>query len=99
VPKERAAAVKAHVGRRISQVRRALGVPQEQLAAKLDVTTQWFSRVENGHENLTIETLVRVANALGVRAVELFQEDEAAEGLPNRVPRRDAKRRKRATRL
>jgi UDP-N-acetylglucosamine 1-carboxyvinyltransferase len=76
MPRERPAAVKAHVGSRIAVIRRAKGVSQEALAAKLDVTTQWFSRVENGHENLTIETLVRVANAVGVCVVELFTEGD-----------------------
>jgi transcriptional regulator with XRE-family HTH domain len=95
VPKERPANVKAHVGSRISEVRRRKEVPQEQLAARLDVSTQWLSRLENGHENATIETLVRVANALGVRVLNLFEDGEADADLPARVPRRDAKRRRR----
>jgi transcriptional regulator with XRE-family HTH domain len=88
VPRERPAAVKAHVGSRIAEIRRAKGISQEALATKLDVTTQWFSRVENGHENLTIETLVRVANAIGVRVVELFQEGDSNADLAERTERK-----------
>lgn len=77
------------MGSRIAEIRKAKGVTQEALAAKLDVTTQWFSRVENGHENLTIETLCRVANAIGVRVVELFGDGAADEaGRPPKRPRR-----------
>ena len=76
MPRERPAKVKAHVGSRIAAIRKRDGVSQEQLAARLDVSTQWLSRLENGHENATIETLVRVANTLGVAVVALFQEAE-----------------------
>lgn len=90
MPRERAAAVKALVGSRIAEVRRTKGVSQEQLAAKLDVSTQWLSRLENGHENATIETLVRVANAVGVRVAELFDEGEPAP--PSKPVARKARR-------
>jgi transcriptional regulator with XRE-family HTH domain len=77
VPRERPAAVKAHAGSRLAEIRKAQGVSQDRLAERLDVSTQWLSRLENGHENATIETLVRVANAIGVRVVELFQDGDA----------------------
>lgn len=71
-------------------------MPQEQLAAKLDVTTQWFSRVENGHENLTLLTIEKIAKALGVQATEFFVEG-TEEDLPARVaPKKKATRRKRS---
>jgi transcriptional regulator with XRE-family HTH domain len=95
VPKERAASIKAHVGRRVSETRRRQNVQQDKLAERLDVTTQWLSRAENGHENLTIETLTRLANALGIRVVELFQDGGNDPDLPNRVPRSDTRRRRR----
>jgi DNA-binding XRE family transcriptional regulator len=92
VAKLRAAQVKTHVGARISELRRRQGSSQEQLADRLDVTTQWLSRVENGHENLTIETLTRIANALSVQVVELFSDADPGPKLPARVPRRDGKK-------
>jgi transcriptional regulator with XRE-family HTH domain len=98
VAKLRAAQVRIHVGARISELRRKQGTSQEQLADRLDVTTQWLSRVENGHENLTLETLTRIANALSVQIVELFGDADSDPSLPARVPRRDSKKRQRSKR-
>jgi transcriptional regulator with XRE-family HTH domain len=72
------------VGSRISEIRRKKSLPQEQLATKLDVTTQWLSRVENGHENVTLETIDRIAKALNVNATEFFVEGTDGD-LPARV--------------
>ena len=56
--------LKKDVGAQIVTIRRDQGVTQEALAEKLGVSTQWLSRVENGHENVTVETMVKVAKAL-----------------------------------
>lgn len=61
------------VGRRIAEVRRASGMTQQELAGELDVATQWVSRVEQGAENLTLVSLARLANGLGVGLVDLLQ--------------------------
>lgn len=45
---------------------------QENFAEKLEVSLRYLQFVEAGNENLTIETLVKLANALKVPFPELF---------------------------
>jgi transcriptional regulator with XRE-family HTH domain len=40
---------------------------QDELAAQLDVAAGWISMIENGKRNPTLETILRLANALDVR--------------------------------
>lgn len=61
------------IGRRIVELRRKKGLTQAELAERLRVSVQWMSRVEVG-ENLTVYTLAKIAKALGMRAINLFEE-------------------------
>lgn len=62
-----------NVGRRVAEVRKSLGLTQQDLAGELQVSTQWVSRVELGQENLTLVSLTRLANGLGVGPSDLLQ--------------------------
>jgi transcriptional regulator with XRE-family HTH domain len=63
------------IGRRIAQLRRASGLTQEELAERLRVSIERVSRIER-EGNLTVHTIVTVANALGVDAVDLWKEPD-----------------------
>ena len=56
------------VGANIRKYRKARGYTQEQLAIYADVGSYYLSRLELGKENPTVETLQKIANALGVAA-------------------------------
>ena len=71
VARENAEKVIAAVGRRIAELRRQAELSQDRLSERLEVSVQYLSRVESG-TNLTLETLVRIANALKVPLAELF---------------------------
>ncbi len=60
------------IGRRIAELRSQSGLTQRQLAKKLRVSIPWISRVEAVGENLTVETIVRIARAIGVASSELW---------------------------
>lgn len=60
------------IGRRIAELRSQSGLTQRQLAKKLRVSIPWISRVEAIGENLTVETIVRIARAIGVGPAELW---------------------------
>ena len=51
---------------RMREVRRARGLTQEQLAAELGMLAPNYARVEQGRQNVTVDTVVRVAQVLGV---------------------------------
>lgn len=61
------------LGRKIAEIRRGQGLTQQDLATLVKATVQWISRIENGDENLTLATMVKLANALGVSVQELFE--------------------------
>ena len=68
-PDSPSAAVR-RVGRRISEIRRARGITQDQMAEGLRCATKNYQRIEYG-QNVTIKTLTRIANLLGVTVNEL----------------------------
>ena len=59
------------IGRRIAELRQGKSWSQHELAEKLRATFQWVSQLEAG-QNLTVHTLVKVANAFKVSLAELL---------------------------
>ncbi len=74
---------------RISQIRRAKGLTQDEMAEKLGTATRAFQRIEAG-QNLTLYTLARIADALGVRPDDLLgvgvERHPQRTGKPERGP-------------
>jgi transcriptional regulator with XRE-family HTH domain len=65
--------VQRDLGRRVAELRAARELTQEALAETLDFTPRYLQRVEAGRENLTLGSLVAIANALGVPLAELLE--------------------------
>lgn len=72
VPKQDAEEIARNIGRRTAEVRQEHEMTQQELATRLRATVQWISRIENGNENLTLATLVKLANVLEVAVIDLF---------------------------
>lgn len=53
------------LGNRIRTERQRRGITQEKLAERVDISTNFMSLIENGR-NMSVETLVKIADALGV---------------------------------
>lgn len=60
IPQER-----KKIAKQIRTVREKLGYTQKDLAKRLGVIQQYISKIETGMENVSIDTLRRIANALG----------------------------------
>ena len=58
--------IKRRVGEKIREARKAKGLTQKELADKLILSVGTVNQYEVGKQNLTIETIQKVANALGV---------------------------------
>jgi transcriptional regulator with XRE-family HTH domain len=91
VPEQTLEEVASNVGRRIAEIRREKGLTQQGLATAMKTTVQWISRVENGEENLTLATLVKLANTFGVGVSDLLSIPEPSPrktgpGRPRKVP-------------
>ncbi|WP_128332153.1 helix-turn-helix transcriptional regulator [Apibacter sp. HY039] len=75
---------KAHHGRNVKRLREILGIKQEVLADKLELSQQTVSKLEN-KEILDKETLTKIAEALHipVEAIENFNDEGALNFVAN----------------
>jgi|GEM_PF-969656 len=73
VAKLNAVAVRRRIGGRVAELRRANEWTQEQLATELGVSFKYVQSIEYGHENLGVDSLVALANALRVSIESLFE--------------------------
>lgn len=71
--------VRRSVGRRIAELRLARGRTQEAVAEQLGMQLKNYQRIERGMQNMTLRTLVRIAVALDVRTIELFEPPASSE--------------------
>ncbi len=61
---------------RLKSRRRALGLDQAAVAAKLGYTNRWLSKVEKPDIRLDVMTFIRLCRALGLRAHGLIKDVE-----------------------
>lgn len=82
--------VQRSVGRRIAELRAARGWTQEAFAQEAEVSVGYVRRLEAGDENLTLSSMVRLANLLEVAPIDLLKTPRsllARRGRPPRVTR------------
>jgi transcriptional regulator with XRE-family HTH domain len=81
--------VKELIGKRIKEARQAKRLSQEALSEKIGMSAKYLSSVERGKENPTLDTLIKLADALEVEASELFnyQHERSPEELRQLVSR------------
>ena len=63
---EKDSALIRQIGRRIQSRRKALGLTQEQLAERANLTQQYITYVEGGRRGLREETIIKLSQALQV---------------------------------
>lgn len=76
-------------GLRVAEIRRTRGLTQQELATNILSTIRWVARVEAGKQNLTMGTMVRLSQALGVRIADFFaapktEDKKAMRGRPRK---------------
>ena len=59
------------LGESVRSERKKAGFSQEKLAEKANLSTVFISRIERGVESPSVDSLVKVARALGIRVREL----------------------------
>lgn len=70
------------LGERIRQERRRLNLTQAQLAEDIDISDTYMGAIERGERSLTLDTLVRLVNRLGV-TVDYMLSDSVADNDSN----------------
>ena len=73
------------IGKRIIERRKQLGLTQEALAEKGEVTAQFVSYAESGKRAMRPENLYKISSALGVSANYLLTGDIVEKDLSNLV--------------
>ena len=65
------------LGEQLRRTRRELGVSRAKLAEKIEMHPMNYARIEQGKQNVTFDTLFRIAEGLGVDlVVRLAQRQE-----------------------
>lgn len=54
--------------------RSKLGLSQEHFADKIKMHRAYYGAIERGMQNITVTTLMRICNGLGVSASDIFRE-------------------------
>ena len=61
------------LGARIKELRKARGLSQDRLSEKVGIDPKHLSRIEVGNSYPSLDTLEKIAQALGVQAKDLFE--------------------------
>ena len=70
------------LGKRIREERRRLNLTQAQLAEDIDISDTYMGAIERGERSLTLDTLVRLVNRLGV-SVDYMLSDSVTDNDAN----------------
>jgi transcriptional regulator with XRE-family HTH domain len=62
------------LGKRVREERLKLNLTQEKLAESVDISDSYLGQIERGERSVTLDTLIRIANRLGVTIDYLLQE-------------------------
>lgn len=72
------------VGRRIAELRQEFGLTQEQLAELFEVSSRYVQSIEAGRENLTLDTLAKIARVLATDVVRFLEPPKTKPPRPGR---------------
>ena len=67
------------VGNNVRIIRERLGITQEELALRSGLTQGYINFLENGKRGYSERSLEKIANALGIQILELFEEKTKEE--------------------
>ncbi|MHC4253424.1 MAG: helix-turn-helix domain-containing protein [Planctomycetota bacterium] len=76
----------AAIGRKIGRLREKMGMTTTELATRVGISQAQISRLENGKQGFRSNTLLRISEALDVKPVYFFLEDEPTERADEQVP-------------
>lgn len=68
--------LKEKVGKRITQLRKAKNLSQEQFSYEADIERTYLTHIENGRKNISLSTLEKIVAALGITVRDFFDSKE-----------------------
>lgn len=72
-PDERVIVRRRQVGAQIRRVREHRNLTQQQVCERSGIDIATYSRIEQGHASPLLDTLIRIADAIGVELAELVR--------------------------
>jgi transcriptional regulator with XRE-family HTH domain len=73
VSNSEAAALLQKLGRQVAAVRRSRKLSQERFAEQIGISAGYLRRIETGRENLTVESIAKLATGLGLSIWDLLE--------------------------
>ena len=67
--------VRRKLGERIRELRKLAGITQEKFGAKAGLSYKFIGELERGQVNVSLDSIVKIAEALGVKVGDLFSEE------------------------
>jgi len=61
-------------GLKVKELRKSIGITQEELAERVDVSKDYIGLIERGLRSPSLKIMERIANSLGVKITTLFEE-------------------------
>ena len=87
------------IGRRVAEIRSSYGMTQDRFAEEiLGVSLKYLQAIEAGRENLSVTSLVKLANLIRVQVNDLFARPATREVRRGRPPASSKKSASRRTR-
>lgn len=74
LPPERVRARRQEIGEQIRAARLHAGLTQEKVALRVGTDLSSYNRIERGHSSPLLDTLIRIADAIGVPLADLVRE-------------------------
>ena len=65
--------IKENFGKRVRELRLDMKLSQEKFALKINMDRTYFSAVESGKRNISLENIKKIADGLNVTLEELFR--------------------------
>jgi transcriptional regulator with XRE-family HTH domain len=67
--------IKAAIGERIAQLRNAKGLSQQKFSYEAEIERSYLTHVEKGRKNISIETLIKITDALEISLKDFFNQE------------------------
>jgi len=71
--------ISKHIGKTIREYRKSQGLSQEKLAERVGTKHTDIGKLERGERNVTLRTLERVAQSLGIEVYQLFEDEKRSK--------------------
>jgi transcriptional regulator with XRE-family HTH domain len=68
--------MKVAIGERIAKLRKAKKLSQQAFSYEAEIERSYLTHVEKGRKNISVDTLVKITNALNISLKEFFTSDE-----------------------